>query len=170
MDQKNLSEAAPAQLDRVLAFFPRADAKGSVLLAVDTGMLAVLASSLPPSSSFDWWMLVALLPLVFIGGSLWHLHKAAFPSLAGGHDSLIYFREIAKRTESKFIDDFTAQSEQAYVKDILGQVWRNSEILKQKFNHISAAFNWMAFAILPWAGTLVMLAIHYPARTSVKIP
>lgn len=51
MEHKHLSEAAAAQLDRVLAFFPRADAKGSVLLAVDTGMLAVLASNSPASSS-----------------------------------------------------------------------------------------------------------------------
>ena len=115
-------------------------------------------------------MLAVLLPLFLIGGSLWYLHKAAFPSLAGGHDSLIYFREIAERTETKFIDDFTALSDQAYMKDILGQVWRNSAILKEKFDHISAAFNWMALAILPWAVTLVMLAIHYPARTSLKIP
>jgi hypothetical protein len=40
MEHKHLMEAAAIQLDRVLAFFPRADAKGSVLLAVDTGMLA----------------------------------------------------------------------------------------------------------------------------------
>jgi len=169
MDQKNLSEAAPAQLDRVLAFFSRADAKASVLLAVDTGMLAVLVSRLPPSSAFDCWLLILLAPLFLIGGSLWHLHKAAFPSLEGGRDSLIYFREIGKRTESKFVNEFTSQSEQDYLKDILSQVWRNSQILKEKFDHISAAFNWMALAIVPWAGSLVLLAIHYSART-VKVP
>ena len=164
MDHKNLSDAAPSQLDRILAFFPRSDAKGSVLLAVDTGMLAVLASNLPTSSAFDRWLFILLVPVILIGVSLWHLHKAAFPILEGGHDSLIYFREIGKRTESKYIDEFTAQSEQAYTKDVLSQVWRNSQILKEKFNHISAAFNWMALAIVPWAGSLVLLAIHYPRK------
>ena len=165
MEHKHLSETAAAQLDRVLAFFPRADAKGSVLLAVDTGMLAVLAGNLPPSSSFDCIILIVLLPALLLGISLWHLYMGAFPSLKGGHDSLIYFREISKRTESRFIDEFAAQSDEAYVKDLLSQVWRNSEILKEKFNHISSAFNWMALALLPWAGSLVLLAIHYPSRS-----
>ena len=88
----------------------------------------------------------------------------AFPSLKGGHDSLIYFREISK-TESKFIEEFVAQSDDAHLKDLLSQVWRNSEILKAKFNHISSAFNWMALAILPWVGSLVLLATHFPSTS-----
>lgn len=165
MKHEHLSEVAAAQLDRVLAFFPRADAKGSVLLAVDTGMLAFLASNSPPSASFDWWILITLLPALLLGISLWHLYRGAFPSLKGGHDSLIYFREVSKRTESGFIEEFIAQPDEAYLKDVLSQVWRNSEILKEKFDHISSAFNWMAFAILPWLGSLVLLAIHYPSRS-----
>jgi hypothetical protein len=42
--------------------------------------------------------------------------------LIGGHDSLIYFREIAKRTETAFIEQFQQQSDEAYVKDMLAQV------------------------------------------------
>ena len=38
-----------------------------------------------------------------IAASLWFLYRVAFPALDGGHESLIYFREIAKRTESSFI-------------------------------------------------------------------
>jgi hypothetical protein len=89
MENKRLSEIAATQLDRVLEFFPRADAKGSVLLAVDTGMLAVLASNYPSSGSFDCMLLITLVPVLLIGISLWHLYMGAFPSLKGGHDSLI---------------------------------------------------------------------------------
>jgi hypothetical protein len=165
MDHKHLTEAAATQLDRVLAFFPRADAKGSVLLAVDTGMLAVLASNSPPSASFDWWILITLLPVLLLGISLWHLYMGAFPNLKGGHDSLIYFREISKRTESRFIEEFLGQPDDDLLKDLLSQVWRNSEILKTKFDHISSAFDWTALAILPWLGGLVLLAVHYPSRS-----
>lgn len=42
-----MADVAAAHLDRVLGFFPRADAKGSVLLAVETGMLAFLGSMVP---------------------------------------------------------------------------------------------------------------------------
>jgi cytochrome oxidase assembly protein ShyY1 len=96
--------------------------------------------------------------------------KAAAPSHQAGHDSLVYVREIAKSTESKYVDEFTAQFEQAYLKDILSQVWRNSQLLKEKFDHISVAFNWMALAIVLWVAILVVLAIYYPARTNVKLP
>lgn len=164
MENKHVAEVAAAQLDRVLAFFPRADAKGSVLLAVDTGMLAVLAGNCPPVSAFDWWMLILLVPLGLLGISLLHLYLGAFPSLKGGEESLIYFREITKKREQPFIDAFTAQTEAAYLKDLLGQVWRNSQILTTKFDHISAAFNWMALAIVPWLGSLVLLTIHYPSK------
>jgi len=136
MDHKHLSEIAASELDRVLGFFPRADAKASVLLAIDTGMLAILASNFPSSSSFDYWLLINVIPVLSIGISLWHLYMGAFPSLEGGRGSLIYFREISKRTEDRYREEFTELSEEAYLKDILGQVWRNSEILKTKFDHI----------------------------------
>jgi len=127
-------------------------------------MLAVLASNLPGLNSFHRMLLIILVPVFFIGGSLWHLYLGAFPSLEGGHDSLIYFREIAKRTESRFIEERSSQSDDGYAKDVLSQVWRNSEILRQKFNHISSAFNWMAVAILPWVECLVFLSVHYPSK------
>jgi hypothetical protein len=93
-----------------------------------------------------------------------HLYRGAFPSLKGGEESLIYFREITKKREQPFNDAFIAQTETAYLKDLLGQVWRNSQILTTKFDHISAAFNWMALAIVPWVGSLVLLTIHYPSK------
>ena len=164
MDQKHLSEIATSELDRVLGFFSRADGKGSVLLALDTGMLAILAGNLPSSSSFDLWLLVTLMPVLTIGWSIWHLYLGAFPSLEGGRGSLIYFREIAKRKEDQYTEEFSTMSEEAYLKDLLRQVWRNSEILKEKFDHISTAFNWTAFSILPWVGSLVLLAVHYPSK------
>jgi len=157
-------EVAGQQLDRILAFFPRADAKGSVVLAVDTGMLAILATNCPAVSAFDWWMLIPLLPLVLLGISLCRLYLGAFPSLKGGEESLIYFREIAKKREEPFISAFIAQSEADYAKDVLGQVWRNSQILKMKFDHLSSAFNFMALAIVPWLGSLVLFSMHYPPK------
>lgn len=155
---------AAQQLDRVLSFFPRADSKGSVVLAVDTGMLAILAGNCPAVTAFDWWMLLPLLPLVLLGISLCRLYLGAFPNLKGGEESLIYFREIAKKREQPFVDAFIAQAEAAYVKDVLGQVWRNSQILKMKFDHLSSAFNFMALAIVPWLGSLVLFSIHYPSK------
>jgi hypothetical protein len=161
MERPHLIEATKNQLDRVLGFFPRADAKASVVLAVDTGMLAILAANAPSLQTFHWPALLGLIPTACIAISLWHLYKGAFPSLEGGQSSLIYFREIAKRTEHKFIEEFIAQKEEDYIKDMLGQIWRNSEILKEKFDHLSRAFNWLALAILPWAVVLAFFVTQY---------
>jgi len=160
MNPESARGNAKEQLNLVLSFFSRVDAKASVVLAVDTGMAGYLASRFPPPKTMATWELLApCMAFVLIGISLWHLYKGAFPNLGGGNLSLIYFREIAKRTEAKFIDEFTAQSESNYVKDVLGQVWRNSEILVEKFNHLKSAFIFMALAVLPWTVALAQFSM-----------
>jgi hypothetical protein len=118
MNPESLPGVAKDQLNLVLSFFSRVDSKASVVLAVDTGMAGYLASRLPSASMLqDWWVLVPIVAFLLIGRSLWHLYKGAFPNLVGGSQSLVYFREVAKRTETKFIDEFIAQDEAAYVRD-----------------------------------------------------
>lgn len=129
METDRLIELAKDQLNRVLGFFPRVDSKISVLLSVDVAMLAVLAANVPPMKSLVLLSLpvvIAFLAVILIALSLYFLYQVSFPRLKGGHCSLVYFREIASRTESNFIDEFTEQSADIYLKDILGQIWRNS--------------------------------------------
>src|SRR5262245_55609490 len=127
MDNQALIEASKDQLTRVLAFFSRVDTVASVLLGVDIGMLALLANKMFPISFFEWHIYVAGIPALLMSISLYHLFRGYFPRLTGGWLSLIYFREIAERTETDLIRDFRAQSEEMYVNDLLSQVWRNSE-------------------------------------------
>src|SRR5256885_15158195 len=150
MEQKTLLSASRDELVLVLSFFPRADAKASVVLAVDTGMVGYLAAHLPGIDSMRWWEFLApALTIALLAWSFWHLYRGAFPQLKGGEGSLVYFREVAGRTETKFVDGFTAQEESAYVKDILGQAWRNSQILKAKFDDLKYSFILMAGAAVP---------------------
>ena len=80
MEHKELLSTAKDELDRILGFFSRVDAKASVILAVDTGMLGVLASRVPTLSSLAYWeMAVGLTTVVLLGISLWFLYKQAFP-------------------------------------------------------------------------------------------
>jgi hypothetical protein len=164
MEQEQLKSACQHELNLVLSFFPRVDAKASVVLAVDTGMLGYLATHLPSLNSLRWWELgIPALAFALLALSLWHLYRGAFPNLSGGHSSLIYFSEIAKRTEAKFIDQFIEQRESEYVKDMLGQAWRNSEILKEKFDHLKGAFIFMAWSVLPWTVALADFALRMPS-------
>jgi hypothetical protein len=169
MDNAQLLDIAKDQLNRVLGFFPRTEAKASVVLAVDTGMLALLAINAPPIRLLDWYMLFAVIPVLLITISIVHLYWGAFPQLTGGHQSLVYFREIANRTESKFIEEFKAQQLDAYINDLLGQIWRNSEILKEKFDHLKWAFTFLALALIPWLIALAMFAAKNTAATSLLV-
>jgi hypothetical protein len=74
MDQKTNIERAKDQFNRILGFFPRVEAKASVILAVDTAMLGVIAGYIPPFS--EWCTPLMLLPLssvLLLGVSLWYV-------------------------------------------------------------------------------------------------
>jgi hypothetical protein len=151
---------ATEQLDRVLGFFDRAESKASVLFAVDTGMLALIALNLRSGDFQDWFLvLLGTLTVVFLGGSFFFLYRCAVPNLSGGNGSLVYFREIAKRTENRFIEDFLAQTKDERARDVLGQVWRNSEILNLKFNSVKWAFSLTAAALVPWCSFLAIVSV-----------
>jgi hypothetical protein len=78
------------QLNRTLSFFSRVDSKASVLLAVDTAMLGLLAANAPAFSEFTWYMdITVIAAALLIGLSLWHVYREAFPKLDGGEESLI---------------------------------------------------------------------------------
>jgi len=161
MEQKAQLSTGHDELALVLSFFSRVDAKASVVLAVDTGMIGYLSSHLPSLGSVCWWELIApACTVAFLFCSYWFLYKGAFPRLKGGEGSLVYFREIAGKTETKFVDEFMSQPEEAYIKDVLGQAWRNSRILKEKFNDLRCAFIFMAIAVLPWTVSLADFALR----------
>ena len=161
MKPDNLYPVSKDLLTIVLSFFSRVDAKLSVVLAVDTGMLAVLGADSPPIKTYSWLMIiVAGITILLLGLSIMFLYRGAFPSLKGGDASLIYFREIAGRTEHKFVEEFKEQSDEHYVSDLLGQVWRNSELLKVKFDSLKMAFNLLAFSIIPWLVSLALFATY----------
>jgi hypothetical protein len=169
MDNSKLLDASKDQLTRILAFFPRVDTVSSILLGVDLGMLALLANRTLPLKAFEWPMALAAIPTLLIGGSLFHLFRSYFPRLTGGWHSLIYFREIAQRKEADFIKQFRDQNDENYINDLLSQVWRNSEILTQKFDHLSKAFIFLAWAIIPWLIALALLAAQTTETTTKAI-
>ncbi len=134
-------------------------------------MLAFLVAKIPAPNSLTWWEIAIPVGTVLcLGISLWFLYKSAFPSLAGGNASLVYFREIAGRTEAKFIEEFSKQSVSDHTRDLLGQVWRNSEILKTKFDRLKIASIFLALAIPPWVISLVVFAIKTARSKATGTP
>lgn len=152
-------DAARDHLDRILGFFSRVDGKASVILAIDTSMIALLATrSLSQLNMGFIWIPTAIAALC-LAVSLWYVYREGFPSLQGGEDSILYFREIDKRTEAKFIEAWKHETDERYLNDLLGQIWRNSKILTAKFDYVRLALIWLSVAILPWAISSALLSL-----------
>ena len=154
------------QLDRVLGFFPRVESRINTLFGVNTLILLVGALNLSPSDLCFWYVTVpGSLFLVGLLVSYYHLFRANFPDDNGGEKSVVFFKEIQKRTEANYIAEFLDCSEAAFRKDLLGQVWRNSCIVCEKYQRVKLAIVSTAISIAPFVVFLVVTGtIH------VRIP
>jgi hypothetical protein len=165
VESTKLISAAKDELQLVLSFFSRAESRSSVILAIDTGMAGFLLSRAPAPDLFTCWMMVAgITTMVLLAGSITFLYFGNAPNLKGGEGSLVYFGEISKLREHKFIEAFSAQSERDYANDLLAQAWRNSKILGIKFLCLKWAFRLMAFSIMPWLVSLSLFASYSVAH------
>jgi len=80
MKPENLYATSKDQLNLVLSFFPRVDSKLSVVLAINTGMLAVLGTDAPPLEALSWPVILAAgAAVLLLGASIVFLYRGAFP-------------------------------------------------------------------------------------------
>lgn len=154
--------AVEAQLTRILEFFPRVDTKVAGLFTVDAAILTVSAINVEAGDLRHWYVAIpGLLVALGLIGSFTFLYQCNFPQLEGGQGSLVYFAEIKKRTEATYISEIEAVSEAAYRRDLLGQIWRNSVILCDKYIAIARAIRCTLGTLLPFCVFLVMTAIEH---------
>jgi hypothetical protein len=151
------------QLNLVLGFFPRVDGKQSVLLGIHLAMLGYLASRAPIPSAETWpgWAASGLFLIITVI-SLWKLYQGSFPNLGGGEHSLVFFRAIAGLREIDFVERYQGSSDEALVKEILCQVWRNSTILHEKFQKLKTASLLMAASTVPWLVAIILFQVESP--------
>jgi hypothetical protein len=169
MGPKQRLEIASQQLDRVLGFFARVEGKASFVFAIDSALLGLIAINLQRDDLTNWVVMTpAAICVVLLCVSLFYIYRCSFPYLAGGQRSLIYFREIASLREVEFIERVSKIEEEAYATDMLGQVWRNSEILSKKFNAIKAAFILTAISLAPWFVFLAVTSVVHPHLVSFR--
>lgn len=156
------SEEYERQLDRLHQFFPRIDTKVTALFAISSAQIAVAALNLSADDLKMWWITLPLVVFILaIAWSLLNLYRCAYPSLDGGNSSLIYFSEIAKIRESDYVDRLKAMSEDEWMKDIAGQIWRNSEILKCKYGYLKSATIATTLSVIPWTTLLIATSLTH---------
>ena len=151
--------AAQSQLNLVLGFFGRVDTKLSVVLGINLALLGVLFTKILSTEKISILSLVAAgVFVILVTLSFVQLYRGSFPTLEGGHASIVFFREIQKKSEAEFIRAYRETTAEALAEDYLGQAWRNSKILTMKFDRLKSSYVLMAWAILPWAFTIISLA------------
>lgn len=145
------------QLDRVLGFFPRVEARINALFGVNTLILIISVLNVSSSDLQLWYVTIpGSLLLVGLLVSYYHLFRANFPDDNGGEKSLVFFKEIQKRTEANYIAEFLECSEATLRNDLLGQIWRNSCIVCEKYRRVKLAIIASAISVAPFVVFLVI--------------
>lgn len=139
------------QLDRVLGFFPRVEARINALFGVNTVLLAVGALNVSAQDLKLWFVTVpGFVAAAGLLVSYVFLYRANFPDVKGGQGSLVYFAEIQKRTETNYRSELLACSDDGFREDLVGQVWRNSAILCAKYLSVRIAIIATTLSLLPF--------------------
>ena len=150
------------QLDRILTFFPRVDARINGLFGVNALILVVSALNITAADLALWYVTVpGALLVAGLVTSYVYLFRANFPHDDGGEGSLIFFKRVRERTEAGYLTEFLACSDAKFRDDLIGQIWRNSEILCSKYNGVKKAIITTALTLVPFCIFLAATAtIH----------
>jgi hypothetical protein len=155
-------EVIERQLDRVLTFFPRVEARINGLFAFNSIILTLVALNFSASDLRLWYLMIpAIVTGVGLSFSYYFLFKANFPQIKAGEGNLVYFGEIKKRSEADYRDAFLACSDDRYRNDLIGQIWRNSQILCAKYEGIRFAIMATAFSVVPFLWFLIATAVTH---------
>lgn len=152
---------AATQLDRLMGFYPRVDGKAAFLLALNVAMVGLLAINFPVNDIGSPRGVVGIFAVVFLALALWRLGFVFFPHLEPGEKlSLIYFGDIAKQGWSEYHRALLYTSDAEVLEDLTCQIWRNSKILKVKFDETQSALIFMILAMPFWLMLLFAAALR----------
>ena len=153
MDEGVRLDRALQQLDRLAAFYPRVESKASFLLGLNVGLVSLMAINMEldeARASFLW--IPVSLTIALCGFSCVILLAVFFPHLKGAQQkSYTYFRDISSQECTRFVESWVTLTERELLRDTLIQIWRNSQILRIKFDATEHAFKVTLIALIPWA-------------------
>jgi len=157
MNEAERIRIAECNLNRLLDWVGRVDAKSSLVLGINTAMLGVLAGLAPaPHLWTIETLLVATVGVFFPIASLICVYFVNYPQTKGPATSLTFFGGIAKRTFREYESAFMKCTALEHLSDVLEQCHRNAEIVTRKFGALKWAYRSLLIGVIPW-----MLCLYY---------
>ncbi|MCE7915733.1 MAG: hypothetical protein DYH15_13965 [Nitrosomonas sp. PRO4] len=124
-------------LSKQLSWIATVDTKGTLLFAIESAMLAVLAAIVP---SVEQWTIAAAvsssIALISLLASIVFVAFAAFPNLNGARGSAVFFGGIAATDENQYVKKLAQGITNDLLEDFARQCHRNAEIANIKFEYI----------------------------------
>lgn len=144
-------------LDRQIAWIRASDAKISLLLPINTAMVAVLATHLADAhlTLLHWLLaLAASLPcaLSFIAAV-----RSVMPRNRATGRSLIYFHDIAAHAHDDFQSRIASLTPEAHLSDLATQVHVSAGFAREKMRHARDAYRALFVAVPFWIAALALL-------------
>lgn len=144
-------------LDRQIAWIRASDAKISMLLPINTAMLAVLAAHLAQAhlTVVHWALAIAASVPCAVSFTLAVL--AVMPHIRDDGNSLIYFTDIARRPRDDFRSQIRALEEDAHLEDLAAQVHLSAWLAREKMRHARNSYRALFIALPFWVGAIYLL-------------
>lgn len=146
------TESIERQLDRIQSFIPRVDTRISAFFAILSGQIAIALVNINTTDVNGWGMLSCL--AWFAITSVWamlNMYQSMHPDLDNDRSSLVFFGDIQKWDSDKFSERFRSIGEEELRDDLCHQIWRNSQIVSQKYSHLKRASSAVLVGTLPWS-------------------
>src|SRR3546814_910486 len=122
-------------LDRNIAWIAAAEAKVGFVVAIDTAMLAGLATAYSDAKEVAWFGATATIAAAFLTmASVLCAAITIFSRTNGPARSLLFFGRIAERSGDDYRQVFRKVRSAELLEDFAHQIHRNAEIAQEKFD------------------------------------
>lgn len=160
MEKKEQIQCAEKNLERLLEWVGKFDTKSSIILGIDTGMLAVLISFMPQLAMWGLSLAIStILTVATFSLSLFFIFLSSYPRTKAPSRSLIFFGTISEFSFNDYKKIFCERNNKDYLNDLLEQCHRNAEIISTKFKNLKLAYCMLLIGIIPWAITIFLFKI-----------
>lgn len=145
-------------LERQISWITTADVKVGVVVAIQTAMAGVLASTYSAATTRSEWAIVSsVAAFVCAIGAFACAAFALFPRTDGPQRSLMFFGRICELSRDEYFNAISGATDYELLQDCTAQIHRNAEIAKEKHRWVQNGLIWSFLAVPSWTLALLQL-------------